>query len=124
MSLDTHLKIIEALANGINPVTGEELTNESPYSHPDVIKGSAAVNRMKLPSSKRPKVKKTIEQKQSENVGNGFPENAGLPWTKEQRDELASQFEADERVPNLAKTHGRTKNAITSELKKQGLIER
>ena len=36
---------------------------------------------------------------------------------------LAEQFKANELLDDLAETHGRTKGAITSELKKQGLIE-
>ncbi|EGU61756.1 hypothetical protein VINI7043_21551 [Vibrio nigripulchritudo ATCC 27043] len=36
--MDRHLEIVEALANGINPQTGEVLPSESPYNSPDVIR--------------------------------------------------------------------------------------
>ena len=124
MSIDTHLKIIEALANGIDPATGEVLAKESPYNNPDVIRALfAAINHIKGSLTKQPKVKKTIEQKQSENIENSLPKNAGLPWTDEQKNDLAAQFSAGESFTNLAEIHGRTKGAITSELRKQGLIE-
>ena len=123
MSMDTHLKIIEALANGTDPSTGEVLPNESPYNNPDIIRALfVVIDHLKNPPKKQPKVKKTIEQKQSENIENGLPKNAGLPWTEEQKNELADQFKADESIITLAEVHGRTKGAISSELKKQGLI--
>lgn len=122
--MDTHLKIIETLANGVDPATGEVLPNESPYNNPDTIRALfTVIDRIKNPPEKRPKIKKSIELKQSENIGNGLPKNAGLPWTKEQKHKLAEQFKANELLDDLAETHGRTKGAITSELKKQGLIE-
>ena len=122
--MDTYLKIVEALANGIDPITGEILPSESPYNHPDVIRALfTTLDFMKNPAKKAPKVKKTPEQKQAENIENGLPRNAGLPWTDEQRADLAQQFSSGEEIKMLAEIHGRTNGAITSELKKQGLIE-
>jgi len=121
MSINSHLDIIEALANGTDPSTGEVLPSESPYNNPDVIRALfAAINHINNP---QPKVKKSLEQKQSDNVKNGLPKNAGLPWTVEQRDEMAFQFKSKKSIDDLAEIHERTKGAITSELKKQGLIE-
>ncbi len=123
-SMDTHLKIVEALANGIDPVTGELLPSDSPYNHPDVIRALfTMLDLVKNPPRKTPKVKKTPEQKQAENIESGLPKNAGLPWTDEQRSDLASQFSSGQEIRVLAEIHGRTNGAITSELKKQGLIE-
>lgn len=122
--MDTHLKIVEALANGIDPITGELLPSESPYNHPDVIRALfKTLDFVKNPAKKAPKVKKTPEQKQAENVENGLTKNAGLPWTDEQRADLAQQFSSGVEIKVLAEIHGRTNGAITSELKKQGLIE-
>ena len=122
--MDAYLKIVEALANGVDPITGEILPSESPYNHPDVIRALfTTLDLMKNPEKKAPKVKKTPEQKQAENIENGLPRNAGLPWTDEQRADLAQQFSSGEEIKMLAEIHGRTTGAITSELKKQGLIE-
>lgn len=123
-TMDTNLKIVEALANGIDPVTGELLPSESPYNHPDVIRALfTTLDLVKNPPKKAPKVKKTPEQKQAENIENGLPKNAGLPWTDEQRTDLANQFSSEQEIKVLAEIHGRSNGAITSELKKQGLIE-
>ncbi|WP_298768357.1 hypothetical protein [uncultured Shewanella sp.] len=63
MSMDTHLKIIEALANGIDPLTGEVLPNESPYNHPDTIRALfAVINHIKHPPKKKQKIKKPLSK--------------------------------------------------------------
>ncbi|MDX2369205.1 MAG: hypothetical protein QNK36_12505 [Colwellia sp.] len=122
--METHLKLIETLANGIDPSTGEVLPDESPYNNPETIRALFSVlDHIKNPLKKKPKLKKTIEQKQLENIDNGAPKNAGLPWTEEQRTELANQFTGNETIDILAEIHGRTEVAIFSQLKKQGLIE-
>ena len=48
--------------------------------------------------------------------------NAGLPWTKEVKAELASLYKAGENPVSLAQKFERTKYAILLELKKQGLL--
>ncbi len=127
--MDAHLKIVEALANGIDPITGELLPRESPYNHPDVIRalfttlGLVKNPSKKSPPKKTPKVKKSPEQKQVENIENGLPKNAGLPWTDEQRVALVEQFLSGQEIKVLAEVHGRTDGAIKSELKKQGLLQ-
>lgn len=122
--MDKYISLIDALANGVNPVTGEELPEHSPYNSPEVIRALFhALETMKGPQIKKPKTKLKIEEKQTENISNGFPKNAGLPWTNEQRQELTDQFSSGKSISQLAEFHERTSGAITSELKKQGLIE-
>jgi hypothetical protein len=38
MSNKTQIQIIEALANGINPLTGDNLETDAVYNHPEVIR--------------------------------------------------------------------------------------
>ncbi|MHA2713065.1 hypothetical protein ACXZ7B_00075 [Vibrio owensii] len=121
--MEAHWKVIEALANGTNPITGEALPSESLYNDPIVIRAMFAVLQDLKQSSKANKTKRTIEQRQRENESNGLPKNAGLPWTPEQRERLSEQFSSGTEITSLAEEHGRTRNAITAELKKQGLIE-
>ncbi|MCL1048858.1 hypothetical protein L2755_04340 [Shewanella abyssi] len=122
--METNLKIIEALANGINPLTGEALPEESPYNSPEIIRALfSTLEFIKYPAKKQPKVKKTLEQKQAENLENGLPKNAGLPWTEEQKNNIAEQFKIGKLVSVLAVEFERTNGSINSELKKQGLIE-
>lgn len=122
--MDTHLEIIQALANGSDPMTGEVLPRCSPYNDPTVIRALfAIIEQVKNPPKRMPKTVKTTQQRQSENLAHGLPENAGLPWTREQRDNLAARFNQGIDISVLAGEHKRTKAAITAELKKQGLIE-
>jgi hypothetical protein len=122
--MESHLKIIEALANGIDPLTGEVLPSDSLHNNPEIIRSLfAIIDHIKTSSIKQPKMKKTLGQKRNENIKKGLPENAGLPWNDDQRDNLTEQFKSDVSREELAELHGRTKGAISSELKKLGLIE-
>lgn len=124
MKLEKEIKVLEALANGVDPITGEVLDNQSPYNHPDVIRSLFAVlNELKNPTKKAKLPKKTLEEKQADNIENGLPKNAGLSWTNAEKEDLVEKFKSDVSIDELSEIHGRTKGAITSELKKQGLIE-
>jgi len=120
MDLEEAKKIIKALANGINPITGELLSDNSPYNEPDVIRALSKILESSKPVKKP---KKTIEEKQQENITNCRPRNAGLPWTDELKIEVSSKFQAGVTIDELSNRFERTKGAIVSELKKQGLIE-
>lgn len=112
--------IVSALANGVDPITGEVLADESPYNDPNVIRALFTV--LKSSGGLKP-AKKTLEQRQKENVAVGRPRNAGLPWTEELKEELAERFENGASPGELARHFERTRGAILSELEKQGLIE-
>ncbi|ERB63991.1 hypothetical protein G3U99_22770 [Vibrio coralliilyticus OCN008] len=120
MDILAALKNVEALANGIDPTSGEALPECSPYNNPEVIRSLFTV----IGAVKQPKKgKKSIEQKQDDNILKGLPKNAGLPWSEEERERLVHAFDANTSIHELSEIHGRTSGAITSELKKQGLIE-
>lgn len=121
---ETNIKILEALANGVNPLTGELLPTNAPYNSPEVIRAMFfALEHFKNPKKRLPKIKKSLEQKRMENLANGLPENAGLPWPQEHRDQLCDQFKGGVKISSLAAIFGRTNASIAAELKKQGLIE-
>ena len=124
MKLEKEIKVLEVLANGVDPVTGEVLDNKSPYNQPDVIRALFVIlNELKNPTKKAKLPKKTLEEKQDENVENGLPKNAGLSWTSTEKEDLIKKYKLEVSIDELSKIHCRTKGAITSELKKQGLIE-
>jgi len=66
--------------------------------------------------------KKSLEEKQEENIRKGRPRNAGLPWTDELRKEVAGMFKSGKSIKELAQYFERTEGAIVSELVRQGLI--
>ena len=120
MELKRAKETIEILADGINPATGEVLPGEGPYNDPLVIRALFTV--LDALKAIRPPVR-TPEQRQNDNVENGRPRNAGLPWTAELKAEAAAKFKQGSSVDELAEIFERTNGAITSELVKQGLID-
>lgn len=121
--MDEHLSTLQALASGIDPVSGEVLSPRSVYNHPQVIRAlHFALEHVKQRVSSRPRSGLTLKEKQQDNVNRGLPENAGLPWTTEARDSAAEQFKNNQSIGEIAKAMGRTHSAIRSELIRQGLI--
>ncbi len=121
MDIHKAKEIVELLANGVDPTTGEIFPPESHYNNPEIIRALFTV----LSSVRTPAraTKKSIEEKQQENIENGKPKNAGLPWTLEQRKEAADLFHDGKTIEDLSKYFERTLGAIKSELTHQGLIE-
>lgn len=95
-------EILRCLAEGVDPTTGEVLPNESPYNSPDVIRALFIVLS-------------TPEKSTS------CPPKAGSPWTTEEDDILRKEFASKATISSLAKSHGRTRGAISSRLKYLGL---
>ncbi|MGI9294883.1 MAG: hypothetical protein ACR2PS_12935 [Pseudomonadales bacterium] len=120
MEINRSIEILETLANGVDPATGEVFPSASPYNNPDIIRSLfACVQHIKYPPKK---VKKSLADRQADNLSNGLPKNAGLPWSDDLKSELANDFKSGESPSDLANKYERTKGAIVSELKKQGLI--
>ena len=114
-------EIVEMLADGIDPITGEVLPPDSHYNNPTIIRAIFTVLRsVRMPAKAS---RKSIEERQESNIDNGRPKNSGLPWSKEQRNEIASLFKQGKSIEELANCFERTQGAITSELRHQGLIE-
>ena len=96
-------EIIRTLANGIDPITGEVLPDESVYNSPEVIRALFVI----------------LESCSNEDLN---PlRNAGKPWAKVEDDLLRSEFAAGMRVSDMARDHGRTRGAIESRLDHLGL---
>jgi len=112
--------LVNALANGTDPVTGEILPAKSPYNDPAVIRALFTV----LDSSSGKATKKSPEEKMEENLAAGRPRNAGLPWTDDLRAKLAEMFQGGTALRELARHFERTNGAILSELARQGLVDR
>ncbi len=111
MNLIESIRIVELLANGVNPQTGEVFPMDSPYQNAQTIRALFTALRA-LEGQKS-----TKKRKQS------LPLNAGNPWTSEEEQCLVSKFDAGTPIEDLARLHGRTPVAITSRLVKLGTIE-
>ena len=104
------LAVISALSEGIDPETGELLPAESSFNKPQVIRALFSAKTC---------IQQAInaEKRRAER-----PENAGKPWNEAEDGQLASRFDSGQSVEQLAKSHGRTRGAITARLIHLGKI--
>lgn len=119
MDQKTAFSIIDALANGTDPITGECFLENSPYNHPDVIRALFFVLRNQ---STKKSPKKSQEEKQQENLAKGLPMNYGLPWTEECVELVIQQFKSDLPIETIADNVARKPNSIIGLLKKKEII--
>ncbi|MDA0119299.1 hypothetical protein [Vibrio sp. T11.5] len=119
MDQEKAYSIIDALANGIDPNTGEYFPEDSPYNHPDIIRALFYVLRNK-PTQK--KQKKSLEEKQQENISKGLPKNYGLPWTDETVEYVINQHQANTSIDVIAQEVARKPSSIIGLLKKKEII--
>jgi hypothetical protein len=104
-------KIIDALANGIDPETGEILPAQSTFNNPQVIRALFAAVKALDNAAKR------VQRESS------LPGNAGLSWSETEDKELLTIFDAGVPVKEIAMKHARTQGAITSRLVHLGKIK-
>jgi hypothetical protein len=111
MHLEAALPIVRALADGINPVTGELYPDQSPYAEPRALRALySAVDLMQ---------KEIDREKRRERL----PANFGKPWTTEEDGAIASEFDAGLALAEIARKHQRTHSSIRLRLEKLGKIE-
>lgn len=108
MELQEARAIVNTLAQGIHPVTGEVMAEDSPYNAPPVIRALFVVSRALEESPGR-------ARRES-------PPNAGKPWSAEEDEMLDAVFAAGGDLKPLAQALGRTLFALESRLVKLGKL--
>jgi hypothetical protein len=111
MELQIARQIIDTLAQGIHPVTGEAMPEDSPYNAPPVIRALHAVSR-------------ALE---GEGTGNerprrASPANAGKPWSTQEDAALEVAWDAGIALKQVAQELGRTAFAVEQRLIRMGKI--
>jgi hypothetical protein len=109
MELQSARQIIDTLAQGIHPVTGEAMPDDSPYNAPPVIRALFTVSQALDAPVKPPKSR-------------ALPPNAGKPWSAEDDQQLRDAFGRGAQVPQLAQDLGRSRWAVESRLVKLGQL--
>jgi len=102
------LETLTALANGVNPITGEILEKNNVYNDPEVIR--VLFNTIDLIKNIKP----------SKNVL--LPPNSGAPWTQDKDAQLINLFKENPDLKFIAKELGRSTGSINSRLLKLGLV--
>jgi hypothetical protein len=116
MDQNQALRILNALANGVHPATGEVFASDSPYQHPDTVRALfEAVRCMEG-------VKPAPEQKQNEDKAT-FPANTFVRWTEGEEKRLVAGFDSGKSTAELAKLHNRSRAAVEARLLKLGKID-
>ena len=112
MELQIARQIIDTLAQGIHPVTGEVMPEDSPYNAPPVIRALFAVSQALdgHVATGAPRARKEL------------PPNAGKPWAPSEDGKLESAFAAGIDVRDIAQELGRTSWAVEARLVKLGKL--
>ena len=108
MELQTARQILDTLAQGIHPVTGEAMPDDSPYNAPTVIRALYAVSQALAGKPARPKRE--------------LPPNAGKAWDPDEDARLDAAFACGTDLKQLAQDFGRTPFAVESRLVKLGKL--
>ena len=111
MDLARARAILQSLADGHDPTTGQSFPSDSPYQQVDTVRALHAV----LDALDGPLAKKR--------PANPDRPQLGLKWTPEEEKRLRDAFTAHKPIPEIAAAHGRSAGAITSRLVRLGLIE-
>ncbi len=109
------LEIINALAAGIDPLTGEVFPEHSTLQHPDVVR-ALFLAAMALQSSRSKPPRPASKD-------SDLPPKAGKSWSEAEDHELVAAFESGKSEKELAAKHQRTLGAIRSRLIKLGKLE-
>ena len=108
MELQEARAIVNTLAQGIHPVTGEAMPDDSPYNAPPVIRALLAVSQ-------------ALDEKPA-GARRQQPANAGKPWDADEDAMLDAVFSAGGDLKPLAEALGRTVFAVESRLVKMGKL--
>ncbi len=104
------LEVVKALADGVDPESGEVFGSESVYQRPDVK--CAMIASVKA-------LEKAVKAKQRKN---NQPGRAGRPWDDEEAEKVSTAYDKGIGIKEIANKHQRTKWAIESRLAKMGKI--
>ncbi len=98
-----HIEVLEQLAAGVDPATGEVFPPDSPYQQATVIRALYfAITELKVLADKG---------------------KQGQPWTTEEDNLLLKAFNEGVKINGIAKLHGRSYGAIKDRLIKLEIIQ-
>ena len=119
MELQIARQIIDTLAQGIHPVTGEAMPEDSPYNAPPVIRALHAVSR----ALEGPLPEPSAGPSEAGRAKPAPPPNAGKRWSAQEDFALETAFDAGIPVKQVAQELGRTSFAVEQRLIRLGKME-
>jgi len=115
MEREHTLRILNALANGVHPATGEQFAADSPYQHPDTVR--ALFEAMRVVEVGAGAATSTGRKPAPPQSG------AGSRWSEDEEQRLATAFDAGKTIDALAQAHSRTRAAIEARLVRLGKLD-
>jgi hypothetical protein len=113
--------ILEALALGIHPDTGDTLPDQSIFNQPQVIRALfLAVQALDIEEQH---VEVAATDAAAPATRKPLPTNAGKPWTTIDDTELLAAFDAGAQVSEIAREFGRSRGSINSRLVRLGRLQ-
>lgn len=110
MEIGEALKIMRALADGVNPETGEVLSSDAVYQFPPVVR---ALHRAVLA------LEYVEERERSRKTP---PANAGKSWSRAEDEQVCEELRRGIDFHQIAQTHNRSIGSIIARLVKLGKI--
>lgn len=107
MDIQYAMQLLEGLADGMNPLTGEVLPVGDICNQPEIIR---ALHAVLMELEKHAKSKRLL------------PENAGKPWTEDDEQKLCQMFDDGCSTKEISTVFKRTQGAISSRLVRLGKI--
>ena len=117
MELQIARQIIDILAQGIHPITGEAMPDDSPYNAPPIIRALHTVSRVLESASASPSA-----DGEAPRTRRNAPPNAGKAWSGQEDAALEIAFDAGISLKQVAQELGRTPFAVEQRLVKLGKI--
>lgn len=106
MDISRAKEIIEALAEGIDPTTGEVLPDDHVCNKGEVVRAFYDVIE-------------TFDKKQKKNL----PENAGQPWTEKDESLLKEMYSNGDSKSDICRTLKRSVTEVAARLVRLGIID-
>lgn len=110
MDMTQVVTILESLAEGVDPLTGQVFPEGSAYQQPAVIRALyTAARELRQVQAGGPPPGRVLA-------------NAGKPWGAAEEEQLRREFGEQLDIPEIARRHGRTRVAILGRLMRLGLL--
>ena len=108
MDIERAKELLAALSDGVNPITGEVLSEDDSCNQVEIVRALNTVLR--------------VLDGQPQKSSKLSPENAGKPWIKEDEEILIRMFEQGYTRKDICNYFKRSPGAIASRLVKLGKI--
>ena len=115
MDIEKTLAIVQALAEGRDPVSGRPLDGADTCQQPDVIR---ALNRVRDLVEREVRRERALQRSRI-----SLPSNTGKSWTDAEDRTLVQRFRTGASIADMATLHARTTGSIRARLEKLGQVK-